>query len=55
MKTLGRILLVGLGFLGVLLAAATSLTIGWLPFLGPQARPLTERRFESTPQRLARG
>jgi hypothetical protein len=55
MKKLGKVLLVLLGLLGVLLAAAISLTIGWRPFLGPQARPLTERRFESTPERLARG
>jgi mono/diheme cytochrome c family protein len=55
MKKLGRALLIGLGLLGVLLAAAITLTIGWRPFLGPEARPLTERRFESTPERLARG
>jgi mono/diheme cytochrome c family protein len=39
----------------VLLLAAISLTIGWRPFLGPKARPLTARTFERTPQRLARG
>jgi hypothetical protein len=39
----------------VLLATAISLTIGWRPFLGPRARPLTERSFERTPERLARG
>ena len=32
-----------------------SLTIGWRPFLGPSSRPLTERRFERTPERVARG
>lgn len=30
-------------------------TIGWRPFIGPKARPLTSRKFEATPQRLARG
>lgn len=39
----------------VLLAAAISLTIGWRPFIGPKARPLTNRTFERTPERLARG
>ena len=38
-----------------LLAGAISATIGWRPFLGPKARPLTDRRFESTPERMARG
>jgi mono/diheme cytochrome c family protein len=39
----------------VALAIAISLTIGWRPFIGPRARPLTNRTFERTPQRLARG
>jgi mono/diheme cytochrome c family protein len=39
----------------VLLAAAITFTIGWRPFVGPAARPLTDRRFESTPERMARG
>jgi len=39
----------------VVLAIIISLTIGWRPFIGPLARPLTYRAFESTPQRLARG
>lgn len=38
-----------------LLAAAISATVGWRPFLGPKARALSERRFESTPERMARG
>lgn len=45
----------GLVILAAVLIAAISLTIGWRPFLGPQARPLTNRKFESTPERLARG
>ena len=48
-----------LGVLGLALlvvsAGAITATVGWRPFLGPRARALTERRFESTPERLARG
>lgn len=39
----------------LLLVTAVSLTVGWRPFIGPKARPLTTRTFERTPQRLARG
>jgi hypothetical protein len=39
----------------VALSIAISLTIGWRPFIGPRARPLTNRTFERTPERLARG
>jgi mono/diheme cytochrome c family protein len=39
----------------VALAIAISLTIGWRPFIGPRARPLTNRTFERTPERLVRG
>jgi mono/diheme cytochrome c family protein len=41
--------------LAVLLAVAITFTVGWRPFIGPRARPLTNRVFERTPQRLARG
>jgi mono/diheme cytochrome c family protein len=41
--------------LAIVLAIAISLTVGWRPFLGPKARPLTDRTFERTPQRLERG
>jgi mono/diheme cytochrome c family protein len=40
---------------GCLLAIAITLTIGWRPFIGPKARPLSSRTFERTPQRLERG
>ena len=40
---------------GRVLAAGITLTVGWRPFLGPRARPLTNRTFERTPERLARG
>jgi mono/diheme cytochrome c family protein len=47
----------GYGLLGlvVLLAVAITFTVGWRPFIGAQARPLTDRRFEPTPARLQRG
>ena len=35
--------------------AGITATVGWRPFLGPKARPLTDRRFEPTPARLERG
>jgi hypothetical protein len=37
------------------LVAGITFTIGWRPFVGPRARPLTTRRFEPTAERLARG
>jgi mono/diheme cytochrome c family protein len=37
------------------LAIGITFTIGWRPFIGPRARTLTARKFESTPARLARG
>lgn len=43
-----------LGFV-VLLGVAITATIGWTPFFGPKARPLTDRRFEPSPARLQRG
>jgi len=39
----------------LVLIAGISATIGWRPFLGPKARPLTNRRFDRTPDRLTRG
>jgi mono/diheme cytochrome c family protein len=39
----------------VLLAVVISATIGWRPFVGPRTRALTNRTFERTPERLARG
>jgi len=40
--------------IAVLLVAITA-TIGWRPFVGPKTRPLTDRTFTPTPERLARG
>jgi mono/diheme cytochrome c family protein len=55
MKRLGKVL--GYVFLSllVLLIVAITFTIGWRPFIGAKSRPLTARRFESTPTRVARG
>jgi mono/diheme cytochrome c family protein len=55
MKKLGKILLWAGITLVALLVAGISSTIGWRPFIGPRARPLTSRQFERTPQRLERG
>lgn len=55
MKKLGKRLLAILLALLVLVGVGLSLTIGWRPFIGPKARPLTSRKFESTPARVERG
>jgi cytochrome c len=51
MKWIGITLLVII----LLVVCAISLTMGWRPFIGPKVRPLTDRKFETTPERLARG
>ncbi|HXW16333.1 MAG TPA: cytochrome C, partial [Terriglobia bacterium] len=55
MKRAMKIVGIVLGALALLLAGAITLTIGWRPFIGPRARPLTNRKFEATPERLAGG
>jgi hypothetical protein len=55
MKKLRKILGWMFFALVVVLAVGITFTIGWRPFLGPRTRPLTARKFESTPARLARG
>ena len=55
MRRPGKVLLVLLGGLIVLLAVAITFTIGWRPFLGPRKRATTDKKFERTPERLARG
>lgn len=55
MKKLKKILAWTAVALLLLLVAGISFTIGWRPFIGPRARPLTDRKFQSTPERLARG
>ena len=42
-------------FLVVLIAVLITVTIGWRPILGPKRRSLSDRHFESSPARLARG
>jgi len=55
MRKLGRVLCMGLVGLLILLTVVITFTIGWRPFLGPRKRALTNRQFERTPERLARG
>ena len=55
MKTFLKISLVIVLCLVVLLAVGITATIGWRPFIGPRARPLTNRVFEKTPERWSRG
>jgi hypothetical protein len=50
-----RIIGIVLCILVLLFAGAITFTIGWRPFIGPRARPLTNRTFKATPDRLARG
>ena len=55
MKKTARILLWSLAALAALLPLAITFTIGWRPFVGPRARPLTAQRITPTAERLARG
>ena len=55
MKRLGKILAYGVLAVIVILLVAITFTIGWRPFIGPKTRDLTNRTFERTPERLARG
>ena len=54
-KRLGKILAYGVLAVFVILPVAITFTIGWRPFIGPKTRDLTNRTFERTPERLARG
>lgn len=55
MKKLKKILAICGSVLVIVVLIAIHFTIGWRPFLGPKKRPLTNRQFERTPERLARG
>jgi len=55
MSRLGKGLLLGFVVLLLLIAGGITFTVGWRPFFGPNARTLTDRKFESTPQRRERG
>ena len=50
-----KILLISLCVFFLALIFAINFTIGWRPFLGPRKRETTNRQFERTPERLARG
>ena len=45
----------GAGVVALLLVVGITATVGWRPVIGPKSRALTGRRFEATPQRIARG
>jgi hypothetical protein len=55
MKRVGKILRISLVLLCVALALGITFTICWRPFIGPRKRPVTNRQFERTPERLVRG
>ncbi len=55
MSKVAKGFLVGFLLLLAIIVAGITFTVGWRPFLGPKARPLTDRHFESTPQRLEHG
>ena len=55
MNRLAKILGLAFAVLVLVLVAGITFTIGWRPFIGPRARALTSRRFQSTPERIARG
>lgn len=50
-----KAILAVLGVLAAIVVVGLPLLVGVRPFIGPKARPLTDRRFESTPARLERG
>jgi len=41
--------------LASIVVIAITYAVGWRPFLGPRSRSLTARKFEASPERLARG
>src|SRR5260370_2317743 len=55
MTRTGKVLRVGLLVFLVAVVAGIHFTIGWRPFIGPRKRALTNRQFERTPERVARG
>jgi mono/diheme cytochrome c family protein len=55
MTKLRKALLVIVVAVSLLLLLGITFTIGWRPFLGPKKRATTNRQFESTAERLARG
>ena len=55
MNRLGKTLGLAFAVLVVVLVVGITFTVGWHPVIGPKARALTARKFQSTPERLARG
>lgn len=55
MKRAGKIFRISLLVLFLALIVGITLTIGWRPFIGPRMRATTDRKFERTPERVARG
>jgi len=55
MKSLLKWTAIAVIALGILAVTAITATIGWRPFIGPSFREVTNRKFESTPQRIERG
>jgi hypothetical protein len=55
MVRIARIFLTLMLVLVGLAAIVITFTIGWRPFIGPQAHPLAGRTFDRTPKRLERG
>ena len=54
-RSLKKIASITLLLLIVLISLGITFTIGWRPLVGARKRALTDRKFEATPQRLARG
>jgi mono/diheme cytochrome c family protein len=54
-RLVARILGYGILVLLVLAALALTFTVGWRPVIGARKRPLTTRKFESSPERMRRG
>jgi hypothetical protein len=50
-----KILFIIFGTLFVVVVVGITFTVGWRPFIGPKKRALTDRHFESSPERMARG
>jgi mono/diheme cytochrome c family protein len=50
-----KIIGITLSVLVALVVLGITFTIGWRPFIGAKKRALTDRKFEATPQRMARG
>lgn len=55
MSRLAKGFLFGFLALLIIIVGGITFTVGWRPFFGPKTRPLTEKKFEATPQRLERG